>query len=191
MSNKVTNIYIDTTGFCDEAMVRVNKALGAIVEHNGMESIQPSNVAAAKGNTAVYFDRTGVWFYANRDSEMLDGRKSSALWELESIAFRCKQEKEEGPLPTRNIYIDARKLTQAERKSAFSAIKSLMVEDCDGWFPHFLASTGSDVDFVLYDLFAIDGNGRRVFLSDIYAGLDFYLDDPKELTYNQLMSLTR
>lgn len=192
MSNKVTNIYIDTTGFSDEAKYRVNKALDIIVEYNEMENAYPSRVAEFKSHLVTHFDHNGIWCRTFNASPSLDGKRQVGLWELESIAFRCKQEEKEEPLPTRNIYIDARKLDQEQRRNAFAAITALRDVDETGWLPNRLAHAGRDTDYILFDIFAIGSDGVRHFYSKEYSqGVEDRLLGVKELTYDQLMSLIR
>lgn len=193
MSNKVTNLYIDTTGFCDDAMVRVNKALDAIAKYNGVEYICPSTVARISGRNVAYFNREGAWCYAGTGSYLLDGKRSVGLWELESIALRCKQEKKEEQLPTRNIYIDARKLDQEDRLNAYQAIRDVADGSMTGWLPNYFADSGFHHEaLILFDIFAIDDDGDRRFYSEEYSqDVGERLAGAKELTFDQLMSLAR
>lgn len=183
MTSKVTNIYINTTGFCDNALRRVIAATDVIVEHNGVEEYGPTC-----SRSHIAFDEFGEWDYCS--SNCNQDAAEVGLWELESIAFRCKQEKKEEPLPTRNIYIDARTLTKEQRRKAFAVISSLAPFSTDWCVPNDDTRTMRDADFILYDLFTIDTDGDRVFIDDeINQTVSPFLVKPKELTYWELMSL--
>lgn len=193
MSNKVTNIYIDTTGFCDDALRRVFTALDTIVEHNNVENFRPSAMGPCGGQNVAYFNSAGVWYYAGTGSYILDGKRSVGLWELESIASRCKQEKKEDALPTRNIYIDARKLDQEERLNAYQSLGGIASGSSKGWLPTYLADYAEhDEALILFDVFAVNQDGNLLFFSgDRIEDMSDHLKNPKELTFNQLMSLAR
>ena len=150
MSNRVTNIYIDTAGFCKDAMGRVNRAFSTIIDSNGLEEMRP---AIHKVSPRCFgFDGNGAWhsFFPQIGCCPCTNARQVGLWELESIAFRCKQEKNEEQLPTRNIYIDARKLDQEQRRNAFAAIAALRAGNWDGWLPIGLAHAGCDADYIRY-----------------------------------------
>lgn len=182
MTDKVTNIYIDTTGFCADAIDRVAKAFKVIVDHNGVDEVSPLMTRAVIG-----FDEDGEWRYYYHEFPLVDERHVG-LWELESIASRCKSKKKESPL---NIYIDARELDQEQRRNAFAAITKLRTNESNGWAPDRLASSGCDADYILFDIFALGENGARYFYSGHrIAEMNADLGEPKELTYDQLMSLT-
>lgn len=190
MSNKVTNIYIDTTGFCDEAIERVKVSLDEIVIYNSIGDNTPSKCAFIGGSRVVLFNGNGEWITCHRESWRTNWAQKVGLWELESIAFRCKQEKTEDELPTRNIYIDARKLNPVERINAFDAFLQITGGNNIDYAPFRIGANhyGNDA-FILFDYYAITEEGCPLVAMEQSSYL--YIDDKKELSFNEFMSLAR
>lgn len=191
MSSKVTNIYIDTYNFCHEDVVRAQSALRVITEHNVTLGVQPQVLYFGKPvvfKPVVFFDKDGQWS-CHYPKLPVEGADEVNLQELESIAFRCQQKKEN--LPTRNIFIDARKLTQEQRRNAFKAINYLKANDTVHCNKPWLGVNG-DIDYILFDIFEIEAEGSRYFCSGDKSIKRIFRqpDSSLELTYGQLMTLS-
>lgn len=105
MNNKVTNIYIDTSSFCDEDVKeRVCKALDDIVEYNDVDFASPSKLFDIfDDKVGIFFTDRGLWRPCYNDNPVLSELKQVGLEELESIALHCKGVEE--PLSVHNVVI--------------------------------------------------------------------------------------